>query len=384
MLDFPFLLTINQLYVLTPSENYGIIVCSLFLDLAAFLKKGCVVMPSALRNFALTFVIAAVVFGVLAYAIVGFISDTFEGNPEDTNSDISTVLPDDTSNNPDISGDNPDDTTNPDDITEELVGETFNMLLIGSDYQPEIFDDYDYEEKWTGSGFPDKRNRPWSADMIILLRVDKDNHQFVICPIPRNTRVLINGENTKLGDVISEKGIEYLCGKVSELTGFPMDYYVHVPVGAIDDCINAIGTITFPVPEDMKYEDPEQGLIIDLKKGTHNVTGAKAAQMLRYVGYSNGNVGRMNLTVDFLKAMFNSFLTEKHMGNALNIYSALKGKVETNFTAEALTNNLDLIFSYSKFETTVLTYPGSTRVFNGVTYFEPSTSTAAELFGRFE
>ncbi len=340
-------------------------------------------MLSALRNFALTFLVSALVFGVLAYVIVGFVLNTVLDDPAvpDFSGDP-TVTDDDNVFNPS----NPGETSeNPDDpsITDDIVGETFNILLVGSDFQPEIFDDYDYEERWEGPGFPDKRNRPWGADMIILLRIDKSTRQFVLCPIPRNTRVLVDGQNMHLGDVISEKNVEFLCGKVSELTGLPTDYYVHIPVGTIASCIDILGTITFNIPQDMQYEDKEQGLIIDLKKGTHRMTGEKAAQLLRYTGYANGNVGRTNMTIDFLRAMLNEYLSEKYIGEALNLYTKLCDVVDTNFTAEALTNNLDLIFAYHDFETTTLTYPGSTKIIGGVTYFEPSLSTASALFAKY-
>ncbi len=335
-------------------------------------------MPPALRNFILTFAVSLLVFGIMAYAGVGFVLDSVIGPVPDITTPPAITL----------EGDDPifdpEDTSEDPSFTDEIVGESFNILLIGSDYQPEIFDDYDYEEKWPGPGFPDKRNRPWCADMIILLRIDKASRQFVICPIPRNIKRVVDRETVRLGDTIAKKNTQFLCGKVSELTGLPIDYYIHIRVGQIASCIDALGAITFDIPLDMKYEDSEQKLIIDLKKGTHKMTGAKTAQLLRYMGYSNGSVGRTNITVDFLKAMLDEYLSPKYIDEALNIYSKLKDKVETNFTEEVLANNLDLIFSYPDFETVTLTYPGSTRVEDDVTYFIPDTSAASALFAKYE
>lgn len=333
-------------------------------------------MPSSLRNFALTFLISALIFGILAYAVVGFVFNTMLDSD-----DVGKIPP--TVQTGDVDNPDTDDPTLPQN-PDEILGDTFNILLIGSDYQPELFDDYYYEENWTGLGFPDKRNRPWSADMIILLRVDKEHGKFVLCPIPSNARVLVEGENTKLGDIACDKGIELLCGKVSELTGLSMDYYAHVTVGAISSCIDTIGSVQFTIPQDMYYSDPLQNLTIDLQKGTHNITGEKAAQLLRYVGYANADTGRTNTAISFLKAMMKEYLSESHKGGAIMLYSELLKYVETNFTIDDFTNNLDLIFSYSDFEVSTLNYPGATRVYGGVTYFEPSTSAASELFRRLE
>lgn len=333
-------------------------------------------MLSGLRNFAITFAISLLIFGVIAYFTVGFVS----GMITDTVDTVPTV-------NPGVvtAPEETDTESEPADTEEikEISGESFNLLILGSDYQPERFNDYDYEEKWTGSGFPDKRNRPFGADAIILLRVDKETRQFIFCPIPRNTRVTVDGKNAQLGDLLSIKNTDYLCGKVTGLTGMRIDYHATVTVGSIASIVDAVGGITYYVPEDMHYEDQEQGLTINLIAGTHNITGSKAAQLLRYVGYENGNVGRMNTSVEFLKAVFAKFTDASYLDKAVNLYNAVRNNVATNFTADDLVNNLDLIFSYSDFEAVTVNYPGSTKNFDGIAYFEPSLTSAMEMFDSF-
>ncbi len=350
-------------------------------------------MLSALRNFALTFAVSALIFGVIAYFIVGFVVDTMtDAIPTgDDTEDFSDNLFPGTSSDPVIlppavSGTETDTTEPPADET-PIMGDTFNVLLIGSDYQPELFSDYDYEEKWradpNNTGFPDKRNRPWGADTLILLRVDKENRKFVFCSIPRNTRVSVDGEYIQLGDVISQKSTEFLCGKVAGLTGLSIDYFAHITVGKIASIVDAVDGITYYVPEDMSYEDPEQNLTISLKKGTNNLNGAKAMQLLRYVGYENGAVGRMNTSVEFLKAVLAKFTNVTYLTKAGSLYDSVKSSVETNFTSDDLMNNLELIFSYPKFEAVTVTYPGTTKTYSGVAYFEPSISTAMNMFDSF-
>lgn len=348
-------------------------------------------MLSGLRNFALTFLISAVIFGLLAWGIVGFVIDTMQETiptgddtlTTDGISDTTNTEPNDTSSDIGI-GDTSasDDTT--DEPTDEIIGDTFTVLLVGTDYQPEIFDDYDYEEKWTGSGFPDRRNRQWGADMIILLRVDKEDRQFIFCPIPRNTRVLVDGTYMQLGDALADKGIEFLCGKVSGLTGLNIDYYVRVDVGSIATAIDILGTVEYNIPQDMVYSDPEQNLEIDLKAGKTELDGAAAAQLLRYVGYENGATERMNVTIDLCNAILAKFTDVRYLDEADDLYEALKDHVETTFTLDDLLNNLDLIFSYSKFKTVKESYPGYNKVYDGITYFEPSLTSALKKFDAYK
>ncbi|MBQ8508483.1 MAG: LCP family protein [Clostridia bacterium] len=336
-------------------------------------------MLSALRNFALTFTIAAIIFGLIAYFVVGFVLDTLtvtiSATPE-PNDTAQLILPEDTTSA---------DTTGPetpDQPVEEIDGETFNILLVGTDYQPDLFDDYDYEEKWTGEGFPDRRSRKISADMIILMRIDKENRKFVFCSLPRNTRVLVDGIYMQLGDVYAQKGIDFLCGKVTGLTGLEMDYYAILDVGGIAEVVDAFGGISYYVPEDMEYEDPEQNLIISLKKGTQTIKGEEAAQLLRYAGY--GTNARMSTAVSFIEAMMDKFTNITYITKAPEIYKKVTEIVTTNFTADDLMNNIDLIFSYSKFEAVSVSYPGSSKVYENVTYFEPSLANALDIFASYK
>ncbi len=337
-------------------------------------------MLSAFRNFALTFLIAALIFGSIAYFVVGFVLDTVEATIEPSDDPAETKPLDLTYAE---TTEPPSDTTQPDDPPdEEINGNTFNILLVGTDYQPELFDDYNYEDTWKGSGFPDRHSRKWGADMLILLRVDKENRKFIFCAIPRNTRVQVDGIYTQLGDVLPDKGIEFLCGKVTGLTGLQINYYATLDVGSIAACVDAVGGVSYYVPEDMTYSDPDQELEIDLKKGTQTIDGKKAMQLLRYAG--GGSYARMKTAVDFLQKMIAKFTNVTYLSKAPDLYKSLTRYIKTDFSADDLLNNLDLIFAYTKFESTTLTYPGSDKTYDGISYFEPSVSGAMTMFDSYK
>ena len=340
-------------------------------------KKGAIKMLSAFRNFALTFLLAAIIFGVIAYFIVGFVLDTLAVTISAEPADETYELVYNTETEP-------PETTGP--IVEEdpIEGDTFNILLIGTDYQPDLFDDYDYESKWTGSGFPDRRSRKWGADMIIVARIDKENRKFIFCALPRNTRVMVDGLYIQLGDVYAEKGADFMCGVVTGLTGLEMDYYAALDVGSIASVVDTLGGVSYYVPEDMNYEDPEQNLKIELKKGTTTLNGAKAAQLLRYVGYTGGATARMNTAISFLQAMLAKFTNVTYLTKAPELYKQASRYVTTNFTSDDLLNNIDLIFSYSKFEAVTVNYPGSAKAYEGVTFFDPSITSALSMFDQYK
>lgn len=339
-------------------------------------------MLSAFRNFALTFLIAAIIFGSIAYFVVGFVLDTVEAaidpdEPTIETSELDITYVDTTT------ADTDDPDTTPPPVEDEIEGETFNILLIGTDYQPELFDDYDYEDIWEGTGFPDRRSRKWGADMMILLRIDKENRKFIFCAIPRSTRVMVDGIYTHLGDVYADKGAEFLVGKVTGLTGLQINYYAAMDVGSLAECIDQLGGISYYVPENMSYSDPEQSLEIELKQGTQTIDGNKAMQLLRYVG-EGGEYSRMKTAVDFLQKIIAKYTNITYLSKAPELYKTLSRYVTTDFTADDLLDNLDLIFAYTKFETVTLTYPGSEKTYDGVSYFDPSISSALTMFEDYK
>ena len=65
-----------------------------------------------------------------------------------------------------------------------------------------------------------------------------------------------------------------------------------------------------------------------------------------------------------------------YLGKAATIFANASKYVTTNFTAEDLTKNLDLIFAYSQFSVGTLDYPGSYYFRDGERVFNPNISAA--------
>ncbi|MBQ2715390.1 MAG: hypothetical protein IJF21_01215, partial [Clostridia bacterium] len=89
-------------------------------------------MLSATKNFVLTFLIALIIFGLIAYMLVGLILNNILGTDgEDTR------VPENTADDPENNG--------PGNIGIQFGngGESFNLLLIGTDYRPSDFVNYD-------------------------------------------------------------------------------------------------------------------------------------------------------------------------------------------------------------------------------------------------
>ena len=106
-----------------------------------------------------------------------------------------------------------------------------------------------------------------------------------------------------------EKGPQVLTEELESLLDIKLDYYVRVDFDAFKYFVDSIGGIEFDVPQDMDYDDPTQDLAIHLSQGMQLLDGDKAEQLVRFRkdnyggGYSNGDIGRIEVQQDFLKAL---------------------------------------------------------------------------------
>ena len=167
-------------------------------------------MLSAVKNFAITFAASALIFGIIAYFVAGAVENgiTAAGNDTDMvtgsetgdNAAVDFVYVTD-ENGEAVTDENglPVTEVKKDEppVVDDIKGNSFNMLLVGTDYQPAVLDDYDltaYNENV--SGFKVKE-RTINADTIVLIRVDKELKSFIFLPIPSNTQVFVSGMNIR-------------------------------------------------------------------------------------------------------------------------------------------------------------------------------------------
>lgn len=328
-------------------------------------------MLSSVKNFMITFCVAILLFGLVAYLIVNFaigkmfaVTDPSQ-TPTDSETDTSITQPDPT-------------------ITEDMAGESFTVLLIGTDYQPDIFPDYNVaEQNQNATGFP-VRARTINADTIMIVRIDKETQTFVFSSLPRELQVTVNGTPMTLMELYRNRGINFFCDEITALTGYHIDYYVTASIPEFAAVIDLLDGISFIVPTSMHYEDPIEGLIINLPAGKRTLNGYETMQMLRYCSYGDGDLSRMALAIDFSKALLSKFTSSDYRDRAADILEQIGALVTTNFTSTDLAANIDLIFAYSKFQSITITYPGTySQSEDGEKVFIPQTTNALAMYLKY-
>ena len=183
-----------------------------------------------------------------------------------------------------------------------------------------------------------------------------------------------------LGDLITEKGRDFLLNKVYAVTGLQVDYYAFVSLYGFISIIDEIGGVTFTVPENMYYKDIKENVLVNLKKGTQKLSGDKALQLLRYNGYADGDEKRRSIQREFMLTAFDSILKTENIDKAPDVFEKLIKYTNTNFTVNDFISNIDLIFSYNEFEKIEIDYPGVSTESDGVTRFIPMIDKAIGLY----
>lgn len=340
----------------------------------------------SLRSFFITFLIALLVFGVCAYFISGFVTDSLtdllSGDPEEETTPAVT--------------DDVGETIEPI-LDEEVGGESFNVLLVGTDYRPSILGDYHPNVKsqyptfknsaqlvGTGGDLPEYPYRTVHADAVVLVCVNKEKQAFTYLQIPSSMQLTIGGVTTTVAELYYDKGLDYFVNKMCGITGVQIDYYAVTSIEQIANVVDAMGSVSYTVPCDMQYTDEISGLTISLAAGAQSLGGKDVAGLLAFDGYTNPALSRDKTALSFLKALAQKMTNVTYLNKAAGIFANAAKYVHTNFTANDLAANLDLIFKYSAYTVNTVEYPGSYYYRDGIRYFNPNMPAAITTMSKYK
>lgn len=176
------------------------------------------------------------------------------------------------------------------------------------------------------------------SDVMLLLRFHPEKKKIIILSIPRDTRVPIEGHDTRKINAANVQGGLALSAKtVTQLLGgVEIDRYVRINVLGVSKLIDALGGVTVDVPKDMKYQDHSQHLYINLKAGKQHLNGDKALQLLRYRHDGLGDIGRVQRQQMVMKSLMEQTLNPKIVGRFPEIIKVIQAHIDTNLTVEEL------------------------------------------------
>ncbi len=366
-------------------------------------------MLSALKNFFITFLIAALIFGSAAYFATKFLTNTITGIFAAESSELEGILTPENSGNPSPSDTSvPDNPSVNDDPDASIQGDSFNMLFIVTDYQSDMFDDYfpdqdtlkeQLEAGETGEfGLLGKEYRYPRAVATVLLRADKERKEFTYTVFPAITRVNTPTGDHTLGDLYNLYGKNYIVDQVAAMTGLTIDFHLHVNVTELYDIVFEMGGFPLYLKEELYYDGrvstsqrPEDGFTEPFYTiGSNTIDGAGSIALMMWEDYSSAAAlaDRNDLLVDILSAILTK-VTALPQAEFTAFYDKIyeSGWIDSNFTTKDLVSRMELICAISSdtFTVKTLDYPGryisATETENA--WFSPSTASGIVMFKSY-
>lgn len=185
-----------------------------------------------------------------------------------------------------------------------------------------------------------------NTDTIMVATYDTVNQDVSIMSIPRDTMINASWDIKKINSVYSRysDGIGALKKQIKTLVGFTPDFYVKVDLEMFVELVDLVGGVEFNVPQDMNYDDPWQDLHIHLEKGLQVLDGEKAMELVRFRRYSEGDIKRVEVQQNFMKALIKECLSLEHWGKIKAYIDLAMDNVQTDlafgsvvwFAAQAL------------------------------------------------
>ena len=174
-----------------------------------------------------------------------------------------------------------------------------------------------------------------NTDTIMVVSYDTKEQNVNIMSIPRDTMINESWDIKKINSVYSRTGgsVDSLANRIQKLIGFKPDFYVKVDLSMFVKLVDLVGGVEFDVPQDMDYEDQYQSLYIHLKKGVQVLDGEHAMQLVRFRRYSEGDIKRVEVQQEFMKALIKECLSIKHWGKIKAYIDLAMENVQTDLEA---------------------------------------------------
>lgn len=323
--------------------------------------KGGLTLPSAIRHFVVAFLIAALIFSIVGALAIGWFGKAVREKEK-------SHVQDDTDTTDDTKEEGNDDPT----VGPVLKGQSFSVLLILNDYQPDRYD-YELPDSFDGVTYP----RLKKADTLVYLRFNRENATLYTSVIPVASVVTVNGVPMTLAETYHYKGASYLCDKVSAMLGARVNYYCSATYGEFVSFINgsSMNGITTELSESITVT-LRSGSTVTLKEGKQYLDGERVLALIKNNGIGDSKL-RAKLRVSFAHAILEKLTTLENKLNPDKFYNSVLAPLTTNLSADQISANLDMIFSYFDLKKEELTVPGEYDVKGN---FIVDTAKAQELF----
>ncbi len=222
------------------------------------------------------------------------------------------------------------------------------------------------------------------SDTIIVCSYDPKTQEASMLSIPRDTFIGESKKKARTSDKInslynSGKNPEKTIEAVNELTGLNIEKYILIDTEGLVKLVDTIGGVEFNVPINMKYDDHEQELHINLKAGFQKLNGNQVEQLVRFRHNANGSTysyeygmedfGRMRTQREVIIAIAKQTIQLKNVKEIGNIVDIAKKYVKTNMNFDLLKDYIPYAVNMNTDNIKAKQIPGQSDYINGISFF---------------
>lgn len=209
---------------------------------------------------------------------------------------------------------------------------------------------------------------PTRTDTIMLCKINSKTGKVDLLSIPRDSRVKVRDEFTKVNHAHAYGGIELTLKTLRDFLGLDIDYYAEVNFEAVENIVDSMGGVNYKVPE---------GVIINadgvnIKPGMNKMNGKEVLTYLRARSiYENADLGRVNAQQQFLKAMVNEMVKKSKSISMTSLVESYFKDVKTNLPMATMLDIASKISNFSSDKFSTYTVPGTPSIIDGISYYIP-------------
>ena len=262
-------------------------------------------------------------------------------------------------------------------IPKNIRGESFNILLVMTDYRPETFDDYDPKsvENIFGIVSDGTGTRRVNAESILLVRFDSVYSELTLTPFSGKTLVSVKGQEKTLDSVASDFGTDLLVQKIHAMTGLEIDRYMVFTPDSAAKAFDLLGEVTYKNKYSKIWQDQALGIDINIEQGSQKFDGKKTADLVRYYSYPSDYTDKEDILLEFTKKFAKNLTDDFTYDELCGIMSSIS---EMSYGKTELTGNqIELLHNSEKLDVKLLTLCGS---LDEMLRFIPDEAATLEAF----
>ena len=220
---------------------------------------------------------------------------------------------------------------------------------------------------------------PTRTDTIMLCKINSKTGKVDLLSIPRDSRVKVRDEFTKVNHAHAYGGIELTLKTLRDFLGLDIDYYAEVNFDAVKNIVDGMGGVNYNVPKGVKIDEDNT----HIKPGMNKMNGEDVLWYLRPRKiYENADLGRVNAQQQFLKAMVNEMVKKSESISMTSLVESYFKDVKTNLPMATILDIASKISNFSSDKFSTYTVPGTPSMIDGVSYYIPDYEKTWEIVDK--